>query len=162
MGIKVFAPYWAEKVKRAKTRLGEFEIESFDVYHNDVPCRAFIIKVGDETILYATDYEFVSYDLHERDITVMLVELNYTTENVSNDNDHLRHLVRGHAEARTTLEFVRHNSRKLHTVLFCHMSKSGGLDRDKVAEMIPDYIPAWCRWGWCKDGETYNIDAVPF
>jgi hypothetical protein len=42
------------------------------------------------------------------------------------------------------------------------MSKSGGLDRDKVAEMIPDYIPAWCRWEWCKDGETYNIDAVPF
>jgi hypothetical protein len=92
----------------------------------------------------------------------MLVELNYLSELVSDDNDHLQHLVRGHAEAKTTLELVKHNSNKLHTVLFCHMSMSGSLDRDKVAQMVPNYIPAWCKWGWSKARETYNIDSIPF
>lgn len=162
MGIPVWQPYLDEEHRRLKTRIDEFIIESFDVFHNHVPCRAFIITVDEEKILYATDFEVISYDLHKQDITVMLVELNYLNEMVDENNDHIVHLCRGHAETRTTLEFVKHNSKKLHTVLFCHMSKSGSLDRDKVAEMIPDYIPAWCRWAWCKDGETYNIDSIPF
>ena len=161
MGIPVWQPYLSDKV-RMRTRLGEFEVECFDVYHNGTPCRAFLVNVGEETILYCTDFEYVAYDLRKKNITVMLVELNYSSEKISDDNDHLQHLVRGHAEARTTLELVKHNSKRLHTVLFCHMSKSGGLDREKVAKMIPDYIPSWCRWAWCKDGETYNIDSIPF
>ena len=161
MGIPVWQPYLSDKV-RQRTHLGEFVVECFDVFHNNTPCRAYIITVGEETILYATDFEYVAYDLQKKNITVMLVELNYSSERIFDDNDHLQHLVRGHAEARTTLELVKHNSKRLHTVLFCHMSKSGGLDREKVAEMIPDYIPSWCRWAWCKDGETYDIDSIPF
>lgn len=161
MGIPVWQPYLSDKV-RMRTQLGEFEVECFDVYHDGTPCRAFIITVGEETILYCTDFEYVAYDLSKKNLTVMLVELNYLSELVSDDNDHLQHLVRGHAEAKTTLELVKHNSNKLHTVLFCHMSMSGSLDRDKVAQMVPNYIPAWCKWGWCKAGETYNIDSIPF
>lgn len=161
MGIPVWQPYLSDKV-RQRTHLGEFVVECFDVYHNGTPCRAFLINVGEETILYCTDFEYVAYDLKNKNITVMLVELNYSSERISDDNDHLQHLVRGHAEAKTTLELIKHNSKRLHTVLFCHMSKSGGLDREKVAEMIPDYIPSWCRWAWCKDGETYDIDSIPF
>ena len=148
--------------KRQRTHLGEFEVECFDVYHNECPCRAFIITVGKEKILYATDFEFVSYDLSKVGITVMLVELNYMSELVSDDNDHIEHLCRGHAEARTTLELIKHNSAKLHTVLFCHMSRSGSLDRAKAEALIPEYVPSWVKWYWCKAGQTYQIDSVPF
>ena len=161
MGITVFQPYLYD-AKRLHTKIGCFDIQSFDVFHNNCPCRAFIISVGEEKILYCTDYEFVGYDLSQQGITVMLVELNYLNEMVSDDNDHIQHLCRGHAEARTALELINHNSRKLHTVLFCHMSRSGNLDRAKVEEMIPDYISPWINWYWCKAGETYQIDSIPF
>ena len=162
MGIPVWQPYLDEEHRRLKTRIDEFIIESFDVFHNHVPCRAFLITIGAEKILYATDFEFISYDLRKQGITVMLVELNYLNEMVDKNNDHIVHLCRGHAEARTALELVNHNSRKLHTVLFCHMSRSGNLDRAKVEEMIPDYISPWINWYWCKAGETYQIDSIPF
>ena len=161
MGIPVWQPYLS-KHKRLRTHLDEFEIESFDVYHNECPCRSFIITVGKERLLYATDFEMISYDLSNVGITVMLLELNYLDEIVDENNDHIVHLCRGHAEARTTLEFIKHNSKKLHTVLFCHMSKSGNLDRKKVEKMIPEYIPSWVDWHWCKSGEIYNIDSIPF
>ena len=161
MGIPCWCPFESEH-KRLRTHLGEFEIECFDVYHNECPCRAFIITVGKEKILYATDFEMVSYDLSKVGITVMLVELNYMSELVSDDNDHIEHLCRGHAEAKTTLELIKHNSAKLHTVLFCHMSRSGSLDRAKVEALIPDYIPSWIKWHWCKAGEIYQIDSIPF
>lgn len=161
MGIPVWTPYLSEH-KRQRTYLGKFEVECFDVFHDNVPCRAFIISVGKEKILYATDFEMISYDLSKLGITVMLVELNYSNERISDDNSHFAHLVRGHAEAKTTLEFVKHNSKRLHTVLFCHMSKSGSLNRDEIAQIVPDYIPANCRWSWCIEGETYNIDSIPF
>lgn len=163
--LKQFTPVWKpylSEYKRQRTHLGDFEVECFDVYHNECPCRAFIITVGKEKILYATDFEMISYDLSKVGITVMLVELNYMSELVSDDNDHIEHLCRGHAEARTTLELIKHNSSKLHTVLFCHMSRSGNLDRAKVEALIPDYIPSWIKWHWCKAGETYQIDSVPF
>lgn len=161
MGIPTWCPYYSDKV-RQKTHLGDFEIECFDVPHNGTPNRAFLITVDESTILYCTDFEYVPYDLSKKNINVMLIELNYQADRIADMDVHRKHTVLGHAEAMTTLELVKHNSKKLHTVLFCHMSKSGSLDRDKAAEMIPDYIPAWCRWAWCKDGETYNIDSIPF
>lgn len=161
MGIPVWQPYLSE-YKRQKTCFGDFKVECFDVPHHDTPCRAFIITIGDETILYCTDFEFVPYDLSKKNITVMLIEMNYQSERIADMDSHRQHTVLGHSAAKTTLEFVKHNSKRLHTVLFCHMSKSGSLDRDEIAQIVPDYIPASCRWSWCIEGETYNIDSIPF
>lgn len=161
MGIPVWTPYTSDFV-RQKTRLGEFDIECFDVPHNGTPCRAFIIKIEGTTVLYCTDYEYIPYRLDKKQINVMLIEMNYQTDRIADMDSHRQHTVLGHAEARTTLEFIKHNSKKLHTVLFCHMSKSGNLDRKKVEKMIPEYIPSWVDWHWCKPGEIYNIDSIPF
>lgn len=161
MGVPMLLPYRLE-AKRLRTMIGSYIIESFPVPHNGVENRAFIITIDGEKILYATDFEFIPYDLSNQGINVMLIELNYLMEMVSDDNNHIQHLCRGHAEAKTTLEFVKLNSRKLHTVLFCHMSRSGNLDRRKVENKISDYIPPYIRWHWCVAGEEYNISPVPF
>ena len=161
MGIPVWQPYLSDH-KRQRTHFGEFECESFELPHNGCPNVGYLIRVGGQVIAYMTDMEYCGWDLSKQNINVMLIELNYQSDRIADMDEHRRHTILGHAEAITTLELVKHNSKRLHTVLFCHMSKSGSLDRDKVAQMIPDYIPAWCRWGWCKDGETYNIDSIPF
>ena len=161
MGIPVWQPYLSDH-KRQKTHLGEFECESFELPHNGCPNVGYLIRVCGQVIAYMTDMEYCGWDLSKQNINVMLIELNYQSDRIADMDEHRKHTVLGHAEAITTLKLVKHNSKRLHTVLFCHMSKSGSLDRDKVAQMIPDYIPAWCRWEWCKDGETYNIDSIPF
>ena len=60
MGIRVFRPYNIEQ-DILKTQIGSFAITSFPVPHNGTPNRAFIIKADGETVLYATDFEYIHY-----------------------------------------------------------------------------------------------------
>lgn len=159
IGIPVWCPYLSEH-KRQRTHLG-FEIECFDVPHNGAENRAFLIRADGTTILYATDFEYIPYDLSKQNINVMLIEMNYQKNRIDG-NDHLAHVVLGHAEEQTTIEIIKHNIKALRTVVLCHMSKSGGLDRKLAMQHIREVIPEYINISWAKAGETYDISEVPF
>jgi hypothetical protein len=162
MGIKVFAPYWAEKVKRAKTRLGEFEIESFDLPHNGTENRGFLIKVDGTTICYLTDLEYCGWDLSSKEINVMLIELNYQTERIVDMDNHRQHTVLGHSEEKTTIGIIENSMKHLRNVILCHMSNSGALDRELAMKNIREVIPAYISVEWAVPGQTYDISEIPF
>ena len=162
MGIKVFAPYWAEKVKRAKTRLGEFEIESFDLPHNGTENRGFLIKVDGTTICYLTDLEYCKWDLSSKEINVMLIELNYQTERIADMDNHRQHTVLGHCEEKTTIGIIENSMKHLRNVILCHMSNSGALDRELAMKNIREVIPAYISVEWAVPGQTYDVSEIPF
>lgn len=161
MCIPVWTPYTSDFV-RQKTRLGEFDIECFDVPHNGTPCRAFIIKVEGTTILYCTDYEYIPYRLDKKQINVMLIEMNYQIDRIADMDSHRQHTVLGHAEERTTIDVIAKNMKHLRKVILCHMSKSGSLDRELAMKHIREVVPNYIEVVWAKENTTEDISDCPF
>ncbi len=153
-------PYNSDKV-RQRTHLGCYEIECFDVPHNGTPCRAFLIRVDGTTILYCTDFEYIPYKLDRQNINVMLIEMNYQKDRID-DSNHLSHVVLGHAEEQTTIGVIECNMSHLRTVILCHTSMSGGLNRDLAMKHIREVVPEYIDVRWAIKGETYNLNEVPF
>jgi len=161
MGIPVFEPYKDTQHKRLKTKLGDFQVESFDVPHNGTENRAFLINVDGTTILYATDFEYIGYDLSSKNINVMLIEMNYQKDRIDG-NSHMTHVVLGHAEEQTTIEVIKHNMKHLRTVILCHMSNSGALDRESAMERIKGAIPAYIEVEYAKANTVVDLSEIPF
>lgn len=140
MGIRVFRPYNIDKTI-LKTQIGSFAITSFPVPHNGTPNRAFIIKADGETVLYATDFEYIQYKLREQNFTAMLIECNYQSDRLCN-NDHLTHTVLGHSSLDTCKAFITENATDaLKTVILCHASNSGGLDKENAVKVVQEVVP---------------------
>lgn len=140
MGIRVFRPYEIDKAI-LKTQIGSFAIMSFPVPHNGTPNRAFIIKADGETILYATDFEYIQYKLREQNFTAMLIECNYQEDMIANSS-HREHLCLGHTELSTCRDFVAQNGTDaLKTVLLIHASNSGSLDKENAVKVVQEVVP---------------------
>ena len=141
MGIRVFRPYEIDK-DILKTQIGGFAVTSFPVPHNGTPNSAFVIKTDGETILYATDFEYIPYKLREQRFTAMLVECNYQADRISADNSHAEHIFKGHSELSTCRDFVAENvTDALKTIILIHPSQSGGLDKARAVNEIQAVAP---------------------
>lgn len=120
-GIPVFAPY-AEGKLQQDIYLGDFFVRSFDLVH-DVPCCGYLIshpKIG--RLLYASDTEYIKYRFSH--LNHILVEANYAAEFVEINAVNRTHVLTGHMELRTTLEFLQANSgHELRNVILCHLSR---------------------------------------
>ena len=142
MGIRVYRPYTIEDKKILKTRIGSFNITSFDVPHNGTENRGFLINVGGKNILYMTDFEYCPYFFKETQIDVMLIECNYQQTMIDENNEHIRHIWLGHSELYTTADFVSKNvTDKLADVILCHASESGFLSKKVAVETIKNNVP---------------------
>lgn len=161
MGIPVFQPYLFDN-KRLKTKLGEFQIESFDVPHS-VPCRAFIITVDETKILYASDFEYIGYQLNKQHINVALIEANYQQKFIDKaDNNHLAHVVQGHASVETTADFLATIKSHLRKVILCHYSRSGNINKDESLDYIKSKVHSWTSVEWAIPGTEVDLNEVPF
>lgn len=158
----VWKPYENEH-KKLHTHLGEFDITSFDVPHNGVDNRGFIIRVDEQTILYATDFEYIPYNLSSQNIDTMLIELNYQRDMVDDEMDnHKAHVVLGHASEEVVVEILKQNVKSLRNVILCHMSNSGNLNRDLAMERIKAVLPDWVNVVYARAGRNYDISLCPF
>lgn len=136
MGIRVFRPYEIDK-DILKTQIGSFAVTSFPVPHNGTPNRAFVIKADGETIIYATDFEYIPYKMREQRFTAMLVECNYQADRITTENGHRDHVFLGHCELSTCRDFVAENvTDALKTIILIHPSQSGGLDKARAVNEI--------------------------
>jgi phosphoribosyl 1,2-cyclic phosphodiesterase len=141
MGIRVFRPYEIDK-DILKTQIGSFTVTSFPVPHNGTPNRAFVIKADGETILYATDFEYIPYKMREQRFTAMLVECNYQADRITTENGHRDHVFLGHCELSTCRDFVSENvTDALKTIILIHPSQSGGLDKARAVNEIQAVAP---------------------
>ena len=156
----VWKPYESEH-KKLHTHFGEFDITSFDVPHNGVENRGFLIGVDSQQICYITDAEYCPYKLSSKNIDTLIIECNYMAELVRDDLPNLQHKVLGHMELETTIGIIQDNAKSLKNVILVHMG-AGSLDRIAAMIRIRKVIPSYINVNWAKAGETYNISKIPF
>lgn len=156
----VWHPY-ESKFKQQHTYLGDFEINCFDLPHNGVENRGFIIRVDGQTICYMTDLEYCPYSLTSQNIDTMIVECNYMKNLVPDDLPNLQHKVLGHCELDTTIGILQGSLRTLKHIILVHMGQ-GTLDREKAMERIRDVVPEYITVMWARADRNYDISACPF
>lgn len=156
----VWEPYLSEQ-KRQHTHLGDFDIQCFDLPHNGVENRGFIIKVDGQTICYMTDLEYCPYSLTSQNIDTMIVECNYMKSLVPDDLPNLQHKVLGHCELETTIGILQGSLKTLKHVILIHMGQ-GTLNREKAMERIREVVPEYITVMWAKADRNYDISACPF
>jgi ribonuclease BN (tRNA processing enzyme) len=156
----VWEPYLSEQ-KRQHTHLGDFDIQCFDLPHNGVENRGFIIRVDGQTICYMTDLEYCPYSLTSQNIDTMIVECNYMMNLVPDDLPNLQHKVLGHCELDTTIGILQGSLRTLKHIILVHMGQ-GTLDREKAMGRIRDVVPEYITVTWARADRNYDISACPF
>ena len=64
-----------------------------------------------------------------------LIECNYQNEYVDKSAENRNHVLKGHAELKTTLGIIKDNSDSLRTVILCHLSDKNSNPEECVAEV---------------------------
>lgn len=131
-GIPVFRPYESDMERQVRT-YGEFVIKSFPLVH-DVPCCGFLIEHPDTgKVLYASDTEYIKYRF--RNLNHILIECNYSKDLIPEDAVNRSHVMAGHMELQTVLEFLRaNNSPALRSAGLLHMSAINSDPEEFAAE----------------------------
>ena len=168
VGIPVFKPY--EQTARL-AYLGGFEITAFDLtdkrgrfMHNNAdgsecPCYGFYISHPEMgSLVYATDCELIKWRFANPNH--ILVEANYSSDLIDLGAINHYHILTGHMELQTTLDFLQANyNPELRNVILCHLSernaepKMFALEAKKVVD-CPVYV--------AEKGLTVDVSLVPF
>ena len=131
--MKVWQPYLEEPKIQTK-QFGNFKVTCFDVPHDGVKNRGFLIECDGEKLLYATDFEYIPYNFKKQRIDHLLIECNYIAEFVETDAVNKDHVFRGHAELQTTLGVIEANKTdNLKNVILAHLSTQN-CDGNKIIE----------------------------
>ena len=156
-GIPVFKPYEADKLRQVQT-FGNFTVKSFDLVH-DVPCCGFLIVHPDMgRFLYASDTEYIKYRFDR--LNHILVEANYSADLIDPDAINRNHVLTGHMELQTTLDFLQVNRNpELRNVVLCHLSGSNA-DPDLFRQEVEQVVD--CDVRIAEKGMKINVSLVPF
>jgi len=119
--------------------IGNFHITTFENVHS-VPCYGFYIQHPDiGNLVFATDTEYIKYRF--KDINHLLVEANYSKELLKNDSINRDHVITGHMELQTTLDFIHANDNSnLNTVCLLHLSDKNS-DSAMFSQLTKDIVP---------------------
>lgn len=154
-GIPVWKPY---ESTLSIVGFGGFEIFGFDLVHN-VPCYGFYIKhpeMGD--MVYATDTEYIKYRFPRPNH--ILVEANYSTELIDPAAVNREHVLTGHLELQTTLDFLAANdSPELMSVTLCHLSEHNA-DPGRFRWAAGEYVK--CPVYIAQPGLVVELRKEPF
>lgn len=156
-GIPVFRPYESDMEKQVR-KYGDFVIKSFPLVH-DVPCCGFLIWHSDMGyLLYASDTEYVKYRF--RNLNHILVECNYSKSLVSEDAVNRSHILTGHMELQTVLDFLKANKNpELRNVVLLHMSSNNADPMEFITEAEK---VVRCPVYAAEKGLEVNLNLMPF
>lgn len=118
-GIPVWKPY--EGGGSMEFRTGNFMVRAFTLEH-DVPCYGFLTTHPDMgRMVYASDTSYIKWRFNN--LNHILVEANYSNDLIDQHAVNRNHVLTGHMEMRTTLEFLKSNrSPALRNVVLLHLS----------------------------------------
>ena len=160
-GLDVWRPYLDEEKKFHRKRFGDFIVYSFDLPHNGVPNRGFLVCCDHQWLLYMTDMEYCPYSFKNYKVNHMLIECNYRKDYISADLPNYEHKVRGHCELNTTLGIISANATyALQTVILCHMGQGIG-DIDKVLDEVKK-VDKNAKIDYAAPGKEWELNEVPF
>ena len=129
VGLKILCPTNTKIGKRYK--LGSFEIIPLPAIHN-VECRAYLIRVGGDTVLFATDTRLLP-KVNNVKIDYFIVEVNYIErireQVVLSDSEsnglHLNGIYQNHHSLESAVEYFESLPYKPKKIVTIHRSNSG-------------------------------------
>jgi phosphoribosyl 1,2-cyclic phosphodiesterase len=140
IGLKVITPTNTKIGKRYK--LGSFEIIPLPAIHN-VECRAYLIRVGGDTVLFATDTRLLP-KVNNVKIDYFIIEVNYIErireQEVLSDNEsnglHLNGIYQNHHSLESAVEYFDSLPYKPKKIVTIHRSNSGLFDEKSVVDEL--------------------------
>lgn len=140
VGLKILCPTNTKIGKRYK--LGSFEIIPLPAIHN-VECRAYLIRVGGDTVLFATDTRLLP-KVNNVKIDYFIVEVNYIErireQVVLSDNEsnglHLNGIYQNHHSLESAVEYFESLPYKPKKIVTIHKSNSGLFDEKETIDEL--------------------------
>ena len=162
VGVKIITPTNTKIGKRYK--LGSFEIVPLPAIHN-VECRAYLIKVGGDTVLFATDTRLLPKVKNVK-IDYFIVEVNYIErireKVVLSDSEsnglHLNGIYQNHHSLESAVEYFESLPYKPKKIVTIHKSNSGLFDEKCVVDELSKFAKEGVAVA--ENGETYELEEI--
>ena len=162
MGIPVHTPYKDYRHSRLRTKIGDFQVDSFAVPHNGCENRGFLIKADGQTICFMVDLEYNPYDFSKLPINILIVECNYIEDLVDDDIPNIRHKCLGHCSLDTCIGIIKNCQKHLRKVFLIHASKGVTMNKERALKEIREQIPEYIEVEFCRDNTVYDLSEIPF
>lgn len=158
--------------ERMPKRIGSWVIVPFYLPHTTrdketgalIPCPNFgyLIKDGDETLLYATDFEYIPYTFKNQRINYMLLECNHMDDLMDSGSANYVHALKGHSSVSTVRDIILTNKTPdLRNVILCHLS-SENADPDRMKSEIQQVAGKWVRVEVAEKNSVVSLSKYPF
>ena len=162
MGVKILTPTNTKIGKRYK--LGSFEIIPLPAIHN-VECRAYLIKVGGDTVLFATDTRLLP-KVNNVKIDYFIVEVNYIErireQVVLSDNEsnglHLNGIYQNHHSLESAVEYFESLPYKPKKIITIHKSNSGLFRESETIAELSRFAKETVAVA--ENGKTYELEEI--
>ena len=158
--------------ERIPKRIGSWTVIPFYLPHTTrdketgalIPCPNFgyLIKSGDETLLYATDYEYIPYTFKNQRIDYMLLECNHMDDSLERDSAKYEHVLKGHSSVSTVRDIILANKTPdLRNVILCHLS-SENADPETMQKEVQSVAGKWVNVDVAHAGLEVELSKYPF
>lgn len=158
--------------ERIPKRIGSWTIVPFYLPHTTryketgalIPCPNFgyLIKCGDETLLYATDFEYIPYTFKNQRINYMLLECNHMDDSLERDSAKYEHVLKGHSSVSTVRDIILANKTPdLRNVILCHLS-SENAEPERMKSEIQQVAGKWVNVEIAEKGFQRELSKYPF
>ena len=158
-GIPVFEPYKNEGCIFQISK-DSFWIKAFELVH-DVPCYGFYIEHPETgKMIYASDTEYIKYRF--KGLAHILVECNYDKNFIQTDAVNRNHVLEGHMELKTALDFISTNDNPaLRNVVLIHLSDKNA-DSAQFLQKTKETIKYGADCYIAEKGLEVDLKLVPF
>jgi phosphoribosyl 1,2-cyclic phosphodiesterase len=118
-------------------QIGGFKVIPFYAPHNGTPNFGYLIEHKEMgRLLFATDYEYIPYNLKKQQIQHFLIEANYQEQFIDKDIPNYEHKLLGHASLETCIGAIKSNqSPNLRNVIMCHLGAGSSSGKYFISEM---------------------------
>lgn len=103
---------------------GNFKVTGFYLPHNGTPCFGYYIEhpeIG--RMVFLTDFEVCEWNFKTKKLNHILIEANYSNELIDYSFPNAKHILLGHCELETSLDFIESNiTDSLKNVILLHLS----------------------------------------
>ena len=158
--------------EKRSIRISEWIVTPFYLPHTTrdkdtgalIPCPNFgyLAKNGDETFLYATDYEYIPYTFKNQRINYMLLECNHMDDLMDSSSANYVHALKGHSSVSTVRDIILANKTPdLRNVILCHLS-SENADPEAMQKEVQSVAGKWVNVAVAKKDMIIPLNRYPF
>lgn len=158
--------------EKRSIRISEWIVTPFYLPHTTrdkdtgalIPCPNFgyLIRNGDETLLYATDFEYIPYTFKNQRINYMLLECNHMDDLMDSGSANYVHALKGHSSVSAVRDIILANKTPdLRNIILCHLS-SENADPETMQKEVQSVAGKWVNVNVAHAGDEYVLSKYPF